>query len=329
VIAALAAAGLLLLAPAAAVAPSPPAPPAPPAPSEAPASDGGDTTIFGGSLVIPAGERRDHDVVVFGGSVEVRGDVGHDLTVFGGSATLDGSVGHDVIVLGGSVHLGPHASVGHDVTVLGGTLRRDAGASVGHEVLDAGGGAPALPGPLRLLPVPSGGVLRGFDLGLGLALGAGVVLLALLALLFFPGPVATTRDALEDRPFASLGFGCLTALAGVLLALLLGITVVLLPVSVGIAVAMGVAWLLGLTGAIVLIGQRLTTALRMDADPVPTLLIGGALVVVLVNVPVLGGLFGLVIGSMALGAVVLTRFGTRPHPPAPAPLAPPAGPEPR
>jgi hypothetical protein len=321
VIAALATAGLLFLAP-----PSAPAQPsAPPAPSAPAQSAGGDATIFGGSLVVPAGERRDHDVVVFGGSAEIQGDVGHDLTVFGGSATLDGSVGHDVVVLGGSVHLGPHASVGHDVTVLGGTLQRDPGARVGHDVVDASAGGAGVPGPMRMPPFQGAGLLRGLDIGLGLALAAGVVLLALLALLFFPGPVATTRDALEDRPFASLGFGCLTALAGVLLALLLGITVILLPVSVGIAVAMTVAWLLGLTGAIVLIGQRLTAALRMHADPVPTLLIGGALVAVLVNVPVLGVLFALLIGSMALGAVVLTRFGTRPHPPAPARLVPPPG----
>jgi hypothetical protein len=73
----------------------------------------------------------------------------------------------------------------------------------------------------------------------------------------------------------------------------------------------------------VLVGERLTAALGWRVEPVATLLIGGLIVAVIVNVPLLGGLFGLVAGAMALGAAVLTRFGTRP-----APAGPPLGPVP-
>jgi hypothetical protein len=320
------AAGLLL-----AATPSPPAAPTPaPAPTAtaAPVQHSGPTTLFGGSLTVAPNEVRDGDVAVFGGTVDIEGSVTHDVRVFGGNVDVEGTVGHDLIVLGGSVQLGEHAHVGHDVNVIGGSFDRAPGATVGHEVTGSGAGSgfvrtgpPILPGP----PVPGG-----FDLGFGLGLSVGVVLLALLLQLFLPGPVTLTRNALEDRPFASLGFGCLTAVAGVLLAALLGITVILLPASLAIAAAMLAAWLLGLAGVIVLIGQRLIAALNMRADPVPTLLVGGVLVAVLVNVPILGGLFGLLIGTMALGAVVLTRFGTRPHPPGvpPFPPAPPASPVP-
>jgi hypothetical protein len=110
----------------------------------------------------------------------------------------------------------------------------------------------------------------------------------------------------------------------VLLAALLAITIILLPATVAIAVAMTAGWLLGLAGVIVLIGQRLMGSLHVHIGPIPTLLSGGALVAVLINVPYLGVVFGLLIGSMALGAVVLTRFGTRPHPPAPPPGVPAA-----
>lgn len=322
-IAALLASGILFLAaPAADATPVPPSPPAAPTAPASPTTVSGSLSIFGGDFTIPADEVRQGDVTIYGGSGDVLGTVTHDLRVFGGSVNVDGSIGHDVVIFGGSVHLGPHATVGHDVTAVGGSMDRDPGARVGHTVSEGGFSSDALAGFLPSLPhLPHVQPFRGFDLQFGLGVALGVVLLALLLQLFFPRQVATTRDALEERPFASLGFGCLTAVAGVLLAALLGVTVILLPASLAIAVAMTAGWLLGLTGAIVLIGQRLTGAFRLHLDPVPTLLLGGVLVAVLVNVPFLGGLFGLLIGSMALGAVVLTRFGTRPHPPAPPPYA--------
>jgi hypothetical protein len=309
VIAVLAAAGLLLLArPVADASPTPPA--SPPAAS----TTSGSVTVFGSPYTLRAGDVIDGNVDVYGGDAGIEGTVTHDVRVFAGSAEIDGPVGHDVVVLGGSVHLGPHATVAHDLTVLGGTISRDPGSQVGHRVTQqgrsaAGGVTSRIPLPTTRLPLLPGG-----DLGLGVGLGIGVLLLALLLQLFFPAHVAMTRDALEDRPYASLGLGVLTVLAGALMAVLLAITVVLLPASVAIGVAMGVGWLLGLAGAMLLIGQRLAAALHLHAEPVPALLLGGALVVVLANVPVLGDLFAVVAGSMALGAVVMTRFGTRPHP---------------
>ena len=313
--------GALLLAVPADATPSPPPAPASAPPAASPGTVSGSLSLFGGDFTIPAGEVREGNVTVYGGSGDVLGTVTHDLRVFGGSVYVDGHVGHDVIMFGGSVQLGPDADVGHDVTVVGGSMERDPGARVGHSVTEGGFSSDLVAGALPSLPsLPRPG---SFDLQFGIGLAVGVVLVALLLQLFFPRQVATARDALEDRPFASLGFGCLTAVAGVLLAALLGVTVILLPVTAAIAVAMTAGWLLGLAGVIVLIGQRLTAALRIDVGPVVALLLGGVLVAVLVNVPLLGGLFGLLIGSMALGAVVLTRFGTRPHPPAAPPFPPP------
>ena len=303
-------------------------------------SESGPLSVYGGDVTVPASEVRNGDVVVYGGAVDIEGTVTHDVTVFGGDATIDGRVGHDVVMLGGAVHLGPHADVGHDVAVIGGDLERDPGSRVGHRIVQGSSSDtfshlwPSFSAPFVH---PTFGPLAGwhpFDLGFGLGLAAGVILLALLLHLFFPNQVATARSALELRPLAALGFGCLTAVAGVLLALLLGITIVLLPVSLAIAVGMAVAWLLGWTAIIVLIGQRLTAALNWRLDAIGSLLLGGLLVALLVNVPLLGGLFGLVAGAMAVGAAVLTRFGTQPampgQPPAfwsPAP-GPGAGPPP-
>jgi hypothetical protein len=284
-----------------------------PTPPITPPTTAGSLSFYGGDYTIPANETRQGDVTVYGGNVDVQGTISHDLRVFGGDVSIEGRVGHDVQIFGGSVHLGPQADVGHDVTVLGGSLDRDPGARVGHEVIQGGFSTGMVTGMLPALrPLPSP---IGFDTPLRVGLSAGFVLLALLLQLLFPRQIATTRDALDERPFATLGLGCLTAVAGVLLAALVAVTVILVPLSLAIGVAMTAAWLLGLASLIVLVGERLTAMLHFRINPIPTLLIGGVLVAVLVNVPYLGIVFGLLIGSMALGAVVLTRFGTRPHPP--------------
>lgn len=325
---ALLAAGVLLLtAPAVSTPPSPAVstPPSPavstaPSPASAAHTVSGNATIFGGNYSLAAGEVREGSVIVYGGSVQIDGRVTHDVTVFGGNARIDGIVDHDVVLFGGNVQLGPHAVVGHDVSVIGGNLDRDPGAEVGHNVIGGVSGVGFGLPFASLMPISfPGNVFRGFDYGFGLGLAFGMVLLALLLNLFFPAQVATAGQALEERPLASLGYGCLSAVAGVLLAVLLGITIILLPVSLAIAVAMAAGWLLGWTAVIVTIGRRLAIALNWRVDPVLTLLIGGGLAAVLVNVPILGGLFGLVVGSMALGAAVLTRFGTQPSPPSTSP----------
>ena len=307
----LAAGALFLASPAADATPSPS--PTPTSSQGVTRTVGGSISVFGDSFTLASGERREGNVSVYGGNAQIDGTVTHDLRVYGGIATVNGEIGHDVTVLGGMVVLGPNAVVGHDVTVIGGDVQRDPAARIGHDFTEVGGsGGSRLAGLPQVPDVPR---LGGFDLGFGLALSIGVVLLSLLMQLFLPTNVAMARDALEERPFASLGFGCLTVVAGVLLAVLLGITVLLLPISLGIGVAVGMGWLLGVAAASIMVGQRLATALHLRLDPVPTLLLGGLLVAVLVNVPLLGGLLALVLGSMALGAAVLTRFGTRPHPP--------------
>jgi hypothetical protein len=301
-----------------------------PSPASAARTITGSASVFAGNFSVAADEVREGDVTVFGGNVTIDGRVTHDVSVFGGNAVINGTVGHDLTMFGGNLRLGPHAVVGHDLSVIGGNLDRDPGAQVGHDVVQGGtSGGSVLPSswPWRAYGPfgPPGGFWPGFDFGLVLSFG--FVLLALLAYLFFPGQVATTREAFERRPLASLGYGCLTAIGGVLLAALLGITIILLPASLAIAIALVVGGLLGWAAFLTMLGQRLASAFNWRLDHVLAFLIAGALVAVVTNIPIVGGLFGLVVGSMALGAAVLTRFGTRPAPPS-ASYGPPMPPPP-
>lgn len=93
----------------------PPQPPRPPRPSRR--DRRGDRVRFGGSLTVDEDETVAGDVVVIGGSADVRGQVTGDA-----------------VVVGGSLHLGPQSEVGKDAVVVGGSLRREPGSQVHGEV---------------------------------------------------------------------------------------------------------------------------------------------------------------------------------------------------
>ena len=283
----------------------------------APARSGnGSVNYVGRSYTQPAGEITDN-VNVTGGSVRIEGRVTGDVIVLGGSATIDGTVDHDVQVTGGTVHLGPTSSVGHDVRVVAGSLRRAPGSQVGHDVIVNSSGEDF---GHRFSP-PFGFSPSGFVPGLALAVA--IVVIGVLIQTFFPRQLSSTSAALVQRPGVSLGVGCLTAIAGVMVAVLLAITILLIPGSVAVVLAMIGAFLFGWTAIVLAIGQHLMAAFDWQGRPIWALVLGGVLVALVLSIPFLGGFVLLVGGAFALGAVVLTRFGTRPVTPGLPPSPPP------
>lgn len=291
----------------------------------------GQSVSFGGDITVPAGETHQGDVVALGGNILVDGTVTQDVVAFGGNVVINGTVGRDVASFGGSVTLGPHAMVGRDIALAGGSLNRAPGAVVGRNVTSASrdfhwDGAPGL------AAFNHRGIGGGFgwgSLAFGLVIAIGIVLLGLLTLLFFPRQLLATAGTVEQRWAESLGLGCAGAIAGPPLLLLFAITVIFIPVSLALATAMMLAWLFGWAAIFILIGQRLLRTANRAQELVPALLLGGLLVGILANIPYINILIVLAGGSLALGAVIYSRFGTRPPSlpllgSAPAPSSPPA-----
>jgi hypothetical protein len=291
------------------------------------ASDGNDQVTFGGNILIPAGQTHHGDLVAFGGNIEVDGTVTQDLVAFGGNVVVNGRVERDVAVVGGTLTLGPESYVGRDVSFAGGSLNRMPGAFVGRNIVEGRGQVDwsafrhiGAFGP----GANSSGVI------FGLITGVGILVLAVIILLFFPTNVQTAAAVVERRPVETFALGCGGTIAGIVLSVILVITLILPFVVLG---AMTIAWLFGWAAIFLLIGQRLLLTMKRPQELVPALLLGGALVVILANIPVLNVLVLLIGGSVALGAALLSRFGTQgPGAPLlpvtsttpPAPAGPPA-----
>ena len=252
------------------------------------------------------------DVVSVVGDTRVTGSTQADAVSVMGTTTIDGKVGGDAVAVLGDVELGPHAEVDGDVIAVLGTVHRDPAAIVHGEVQSVLGGVFGAVDWLRswirhclLFGRPLAPLA---ELGWAWEIACGfLVFYAFLALLFPAGTERCVRT-FEAHPGRSL-------LAAIIGTLLLPVVFVLLCVTViGIAAVPFVAtalFCIGLFGRAVmlawlgwrLVGRRGAGPL---AHPALAVLIGGAVVLVLYMVPVLGFLLFQLIGVLGFGAVLYT-----------------------
>lgn len=295
----------------------------------------GDRLVFGQSFVLSAGQRVDGNVAVVGGSVvlEEGSVVTGDIAVVGGGATIAGTVEGNLASFGGAVVLQDSAVIQGNIAAFGGEVRRAPGAVVRGDVFaglpvpfpiplpGASGGieVPDAPWP----PQPPGreaqrtGVLGALSslltwqlstLGWALLL----MLLGLVVIALAPKAMSRIASAAADDALVSFGMGLLTLIVGLLSGLLL-----LVACCFGLFVwlALGAAWLVGWIAVGLWLGQRLLHAMNVrSATALGEAAVGILLITILSRVPwCIGFLFGVSVGCIGLGAVVLARFGTQPY----------------
>ena len=289
----------------------------------------GDVVSIGHSSHLESGQKADSVVSVFGsstsdgeavdvvsviGNTRVTGPVGDTAVAVLGSAYVDAKVNGDVVAVLGNVELGPNAEVGGDVVAVMGTVKRDPGAVVHGSVQrvidwDFGDGT----GFSGLNTWITHCLLLGrplaFTAGLGwawtLALGL-LAFYACLALMFRHG-IDQCVHTLESQP----GHTALAALLGILLTPVL---LVLLCVTViGIAAVpfvVGALFCMSLFGKAVMLawlGGRISGRRPgPTGHPALAVLIGGAVVLVLYVVPIVGFLVYKLLGFFGFGAVLYT-----------------------
>jgi len=292
-----------------------------------------DGPIFGGNFTLESGETRDEPVLVFGGSVFIEEGATLDdaVVVFGGSVTIDGEVNEDVVVIGGAVKLGENSHIGGDLITVGAPLERAEGAQVDGEVVNN----PSSRG-INISDWPPSSVNPGLWYEFNpvwnvLGLFGWSVMLALLAMLivmFLPEQTRRVGDAVVSQTVVAGGMGFLTVILAPLVLLVMTVTLILLPVAAIAATILAVAVVFGWIAIGLEIGLRFTKMINRDlALPLAAGL--GTFFLTLVAdgiqmLPCVGWLAPFVIGLAGLGAVIMTRFGSRPAllPVAPAPAEP-------
>jgi hypothetical protein len=286
--------------------------------------------VAGGSEVIRAGDVvRDVFGIACSVTVEEGAHVSRDLVVVGGAANVAGDVGRDAFVIGGSMSLKPTATIGRDVVTVGGSLDRTEGAKIGRNIVSngrfnfGGGINPVVVSPF-VGPFDGFGMIA-FDLLRGIITALALAALGALVVVFFPQPTQRVMAAAQNQLGPSFGVGCLTLILLPVLLVALAITIIGIPVTVILAIVAAAAWIFGWVAIGYLAGERILEALKVrEIAPVLAVIVGVFILALIGAVPCLGGLIALLIGTLGVGAVVLTRFGSRPYPfqPALVPVGP-------
>jgi hypothetical protein len=333
---------------AAPVPPVPPVPPTPPAASPSPSATdlriqlgfpgseikephkrGSDRTVMGGNVKIPKGETA-RDVTVFGGNVDIEGDVTGDVTVFGGRAEVHSGahVKGDATVFGGTLRLDDGSEVGGDVSTIGGSLSRDPGASVGGDVLDKGGSSEDEEGddepstaPTEKPGAPAGGghgaaatavvdhhrwLRRSVQSTLdGVRLAAVLFVLGTLMLALAGRRMDALRGEIATRPMRSLAMGLLGAFCGTVLLIALCVTVIGIPIAMCVVVVGGFAVLAAMCAVLSVVGEGLLR--HRTENPYVHLAVGCAIFAGLAAIPYVGSLVVAVVLVAGVGILVATR----------------------
>ncbi len=283
--------------------------------------------VIGQTYHLGSGQTLDNDLTVIGGNatLDENSTVNGSVVVIGGNVTIDGSINGDLSVIGSDVSLGNHAVVQGSVDTVSGTVRRAEGAVVRGESVENNGPIPritTLRTPAMQVSIdPITAPLMAMFQALALAA------LAVVVNLFAAVPMERTGRAAVTVPAASGGVGCLT----LLVLLVMAVTIILIPVSILGLIVVGVAGLFGWLAIGLLVGRQIAILLKQSwTEPVNagvgTLVI--SLLASLLNIiPCIGWVGSALVGLVALGAAVLTRFGTQVYP-SPYSMAPVPQPRP-
>lgn len=265
-----------------------------------------------GRAVYLAINERAENIITLGGDVTILGKVSETVIATGGEVRISGEVKESVIAVGEDVILEAGAVIGGDVVSVGGEVELDPAAVVQGEIKGeeywsrlAEGWDEAGRFGARFL---AGRSWFGFIAGLIASLVIG-----LISAHFLPGQMQNQSEAIGRAPLQVFGWGILAAIIFIPLCILLGITILGIPLIPFLMLAYIYAGFVGLIACSLLLGKNLAAGLRLGSPGMIGSLVIGIVVIALVRlIPVLGEIVTVIVVLLGFGAVVITRFGASP-----------------
>jgi hypothetical protein len=267
---------------------------APAAAQPEPAEEPRDQIVLSGDVSVRRGEEVG-EVVVLHGTATVAGLARGDVVVVDGRILVTGQVSGSVVSVNGPVSLGPSAHVGGDVLARG-RVRVEAGAQVDGDVRE--GVTFAFRAPIEALG----------RFAPWLAIWMSALGLGLLLLLFAPRGADAVADVARTRPWVTLGWGALTFLALPLGAAIAVVTLVGLPLGLGLLLALFFLYSVGVSWSAFALGRRLWPE---PHGRVTAFAIGWAILAAVAAIPFVGGFVWVAGAVFGLGAAFLATWGAR------------------
>lgn len=275
--------------------------------------------VFGGTFTLTEGEVLDGDLAVFGGTANLEADsrVEGSVIILGGNVEVSGEIEEDLVVVGGNANMSSSAVVGGDVWTLGGNVNPD-GATIEGDLLS--GTNVEIPTDFvfrRDFRFPQEIVRFPFQARAVSYLFQSFMLaaVAVLVVVFWPKPTERVASAVLVNPIASGGLGLLTLFIAPFFAILMLITICLIPAAILLVLLLVLAGIFGWVAIGVEVGRRLLRSMNQEYQPVVAAGLGTLVFSLVANgfsfIPCVGWLVPFLITTVALGAVMITRFGAQ------------------
>jgi hypothetical protein len=254
-----------------------------------------------------------------------------DVVVFGGNAIIEGKVAGSVVVMGGEIRARRGAEIKGDVVAIGGTIEEDEEVVIRGERILVGGVSSQIGDRLHV----DSHRLRAM---LSLALLFIALVLFFVIMLFLRGKIERVSSHISAGLLKCFGAGVLSAaigMFGLLIVMIpLIITIVGIPLAVMLAVSCVGVYVIACATFVFTVGRSVCVRAGIEGGPFVHLFLGLVLLsipeLIAFGIDVVGHanaaywlfkiistfvwLFAYVVG---LGAIVVSRFGSRPVEPAP------------
>jgi len=250
-------------------------------------------------VVVKTGELVCSDLTAFGGTTVIQGAVRGNIVVFSGNLLIVGNVVGDITLYGSSVTLQRNAVVTGTIYSCGTHPKIDSSALLHGDVV----GCPE--SLSQLLRSDVGPMFRFWSLVTWIALG--LVLTYLL-----PEHMAFVRLTSVHKTRRSVVLGLLTVLLSLPVLAILIALIVTIPLAIIVVVGLVVAWAMGVVAVGVLLGEYILRTMAPHYNTRMWQVVIGITVLMLVEwLPYIGLVVQIGVGLSGLGAVFLSRFGTR------------------
>lgn len=283
-----------------------------------------DQITFGGDLLISPGEKLSGDVVIFGGQLEIMGELQGNAVAIGGLVRIQGKITGDLTAVGSRVELLEEANITGDVKIISGSISRKPNVRIGGSYSHI----TPIPQNIRFLPrslfqVPflfPQTIRLGYPRFMNIMLSFFFqLLLVLLISYLFPQNVKGVASSLKENLGHSLLIGFIGLLVLIPLMIFLTITILGIPLALLTPVLYWMAITLGRTGIYLSVGTWAQRYVNINKDNLISTTVMGLLVYFLIRLiirylPFIGapiaGMISFLLYLLALGSTLQSRFGT-------------------
>ncbi len=249
---------------------------------------GDQQVVLTGRVTVGEGETS-ATVVIFNGPATIEGTVRGDVVAFNGRVDISGHVTRNVVAFNGPVILAPTAEVDGDL--------------VTRERPEIGAGATVRGELQRVDSVDIGtGVSFLGRFVVWLAMSMSLLVLGVLLLTVVPRAADAVALAGRERRGAAAGWGIGLFLLLPIAAVAALVTLVGIPLGLGILFALGLIYSVGYLASVHLVGRLIV---KPPSSRFGAFLVGWLILRIVALIPVLGGLTWLLAAAFGLGAIAL------------------------